>query len=90
MGPMGVMARTGMLATEIDRESDDGYERSFVLKGNKGLESYQTNEKFGEIKLLVGSRYMVEISATNLPAKSLRKMAEELNLSALADIKAGE
>lgn len=90
MGPMGVMAQAGMLASEIDRESDDGYERSFVLKGNKGLETYQTNDKSGQIQLLVGGRYMVEINAVNVPAASLRKIAEELDLAALADIKGEE
>lgn len=90
MGPMGVMAQAGMLASDIDRESDDGYERSFVLKGNKGLESYQTKDKSGEIKLFVGGRYMVEIDAANLPAASLRKIAEELDLAALAAIKGEE
>lgn len=56
MGSMKGLA--GMTAfawswAEIDKESDDGFERTFEYKGHKAYEKYDTNYKNGEYRYLL-------------------------------------
>lgn len=47
-------------SVEIDRETETGYEKSTVLGGNKAFEKYDTRSRRGEIKVLVGGRFIAE------------------------------
>ena len=55
------LAAFGLAAMEVDKETDDGYERTTTLGGNKAFEKYNNKAKNGELKVLVGNRFIVEI-----------------------------
>ena len=74
-------------AAEIDKESDEGYERTIKVNGHPGMETWQAEGKHGEIQLLVGKRYILTLRTDNVPAEQVKKIAESLDLKALADLK---
>ena len=72
--------------TEIDSESDDGFERTATLQGYKGVEKYNSAAKSGEIQIWVAGRFMVEVSGNGVTFESLSKAVAALDLKALAAI----
>lgn len=81
------MGAAAITMSEIDRESDDGFERTATLQGYKGLEKYNSSDKSGEIQVWVGARFLVEISGNGVPFESLSKAIAAIDLKALASIK---
>lgn len=73
--------------TEIDRETDDGYERSVKLGAHRGIEKYDNASRFGELQVLVGSRFMVEINVRDGEPADLTAAANALALDKLAALK---
>lgn len=74
-------------AVEIDKESDDGFEKTLKVKGQPAMLRWQKENKHGEVQVLVGSRYIVTVTTENLPAEQVSKVAEGLALDKLADLK---
>lgn len=83
MGPFGAMAGFGWMATEIDSEGDDGYERTAQFQSRKGLEKYNTAAKSGSVKLMTGGRFMIDIEGSDIEPARLKAAAEGLDLDAL-------
>jgi hypothetical protein len=83
MGPAAAMASFGWMATEIDSEGDDGYERTTEYQRRKGLEKYRKIDKTGSAKMMAAGRFMVEISGDNIEPSQLRTAAETIDLGAL-------
>jgi len=86
MGPAAAMASLGWTATEVDSEGDQGYERTTDYQGRKGIEQFRTIDKSGTAKVMLGGRFMVEISGTNIEPSQLRAAVESLDLGALERI----
>jgi hypothetical protein len=72
---------------EIDKESDDGFEKTVKVKGNPGMISWQKEDSRGTINLLVGGRYVVNMTTENVASGDVIKMAEALPLDKLAALK---
>jgi hypothetical protein len=85
-GMAGLMA-AGWAMSEVDRESESGFERSTTIGGHKALEKYDTLAKSGDIQILVAGRFMVEIVGRDCAAKDIRAAAEALDLAKLAALK---
>jgi hypothetical protein len=83
MGPAAGMANFGWMATEMDSEGDEGYERTTDYQGRKGLEEYRTIDKSGSAKLMVAGRFMVEVSGNNIEPAQLKAAVESIDLGAL-------
>lgn len=83
MGPAAAMASVGWSATEVDSEGDQGYQRTTQYQGRRGIEEYRTAEKSGSAKMMVGSRFMVEINGTNIEPAQLKAAAEGIDFGAL-------
>ena len=74
-------------AIEIDKESDDGFEKTIKVAGNPGFETWKKDGKHGEVQLLVGKRFIVTVQTYNLPAEQVIKVVEALPLDKLAALK---
>jgi len=90
MGSMKGLA--GMTAfawswAEIDKESDDGFERTFEYKGHKAFEKYNTKYRDGEVQVLVAKRFMVEIKGNDTPMEKIRSALDEVNIGDLESMK---
>lgn len=72
---------------ELDREGDDGYEKTTKVAGHPAMESYQNDGKSGHLQVLVANRYMVNVNTQNLPVEQFQKISQELKLDALAKLK---
>ncbi len=83
MGPAATMASFGWTATEVDSEGDEGYERTTEYQGRKGLEQYRTIDRSGSAKVMVGGRFMVEVTGSGIEPAQLRTAVESIDLGAL-------
>jgi len=85
-GPLA-LGIAGWASVEIDRETETGYEKSTVLGGNKAFEKYDTRSKHGEVNVLVGNRFVVEVRGSNVKIDDLKAAAGKLDLAKLATLK---
>ncbi len=72
---------------DIDKESDEGYERTTKIGGFPAYEKFTNDGQSGEIHVFVASRFIVNITTRRLTADKLKKAAEEMPLKALAALK---
>jgi hypothetical protein len=90
MGSMKGLAGVTAFAwswAEIDKESDDGFERTFEYKGHKAYEKYNSNYQDGEVQVLVAKRFMVEIKGNDTPVEKIRSALDEVNIGELQSMK---
>jgi hypothetical protein len=86
LGGMAVAA-LGLATVEVDKETETGYERTTVIGGHKAFEKYDTRSKRGEVKVLVGNRFILEVDGDELPMEALKDAAGKIDpakLQALA------
>jgi hypothetical protein len=72
---------------EIDKESDNGYEKTVKIKGNPGMETWEKEGKHGHMQVLVGSRFILTVDTRNIPSEQLTKVVEALPLDKMAALK---
>lgn len=85
-GPMGALtafANMAFLGAEIDREGDDGYERTTEFSGWRGIEKYDGATKSGSVQTAVANRFLVEINGTNITADQLQKASGAIDFKKL-------
>ena len=78
---MGIAA---WASVEIDREDENGYERTTTVEGYKAFEKYSNKNKSGELSLLVADRFIITLKGRNMDEKSFKSAIDELNLKQLA------
>lgn len=81
------LASQAWFSTEIDRETDFGYEKTTTVSGHKAFEEYNTNDKSGKISILVSDRFIVEMNGTNIEMNALKSAAGSIDLNKLAGLK---
>jgi len=72
---------------EIDKESDDGFQKTVKIKGNPGYISWEKDGNRGQVNLLIAERYVVTMSTENVASADVTKMAEALPIDKLAALK---
>jgi hypothetical protein len=85
-GPLG-LGLAGWAMVEIDRETETGYEKSTVLGGNKAFEKYDSRSKHGEVNVLVGNRFVVEVKGRDVKMDDMKNVAGKLDLAKLGSLK---
>ena len=88
----GVQGFYGMAAfawalTDIDKESDNGYEKTSKINGHKAYEKYTYSSQTGEVSVFVADRYLVEVDGSGVPMEVIKKALDEINISQLAAMK---
>ena len=81
------MAAYAWAATEIDRDSDTGYEKTSNFNGYKSHEKYDNSSKSGEISVLVGNRFVAEVSGNDVDMNALKDALTKVNLKKLDGMK---
>lgn len=74
-GKLGMM-KAGMAAwatLEIDKESDDGFERTTTIDGHKAFEKYDSRSGDSELIFLYKDRYIITLNGNGLDDDDLRK-----------------
>ena len=87
MSGLAGMAMYAWAATEIDRETETGYEKTTRFDGHKAVEKYDRTSKSGEISVLVGDRFVVEAQGNDVEVDDLKSALKSVNLGKLASLK---
>lgn len=77
----------GWYMVDVDKENDEGYERTFNYQGNKAYEKYNNKYQDGEISVLVGKRFVVEVRGNNVSPDELRAALGTIDLGKLESMK---
>jgi hypothetical protein len=70
----------------VDKESDNGFERTTKYKEQPAYETYQNEGKSGNVQIWVASRFYVNVQTTNLTAEQMKKLVESLPLEKLVEL----
>jgi hypothetical protein len=81
------MAGYAWAATEIDRESDSGYEKTSNFNGFKSHEKYDKSSKSGDISVLVGNRFVAEVSGNDVDMNAMKDALSKIDLKKLDSMK---
>ena len=72
---------------EVDRETDNGYEKTGSIGDRRYHEKYDKSAKSGEYTMVVGKRYMVEVQGNGVDMATMKKALEQINLAKLESMK---
>lgn len=81
------MAAYAWAATEVDRESDTGYEKTANFNGYKSHEKWDKSSKSGEISVLVGNRFVTEVSGNDVDMNEMKDALTKVDLRKLDGMK---
>jgi hypothetical protein len=81
--PFAVLMNAG-----YEKETDDGYEKSTKVGGFPGWTKWNSTDKNGELNVLVGNRFLVQIEGRRLSDTSaMQQLATAMNLNKLAGLR---
>jgi len=81
------MAAYAWAATSIDRESDNGYEKTSTFNGFKSHEKYDKQSKSGELSVLIGDRFTVEADGNGIDMNAIKDALSKVDLRKLESMK---
>lgn len=84
---LSAFAAYGWYMAEIDKETNDGYEKTFTYKGNKGYEKYNNKYQNGDISVLVAKRFVVEINGDNVSMDEMKAALDMIDIGKLEGMK---
>ncbi len=87
MSGIAGMAAAGWAMVEIDRETDRGYEKTSTVDGRKMHEKWNAKDKRGEVDVIVGGRFVVELRGTGIEMKDLKQALSAIDFKKLASLK---
>jgi hypothetical protein len=90
-GALQGMAAMGFawMQVEIDRESDDGYERTSEFEGHPAHEKFTRNgeRSDAELQVVVAKRFLVEADGDNVPMEDVKEALKSVDLAKLQEMK---
>lgn len=72
---------------EIDKETSSGYEKTSTVGGRKLHEKWNKDGKHGEVHLVVGNRFMVEIDARGVEMADIKSLISKIDVAKLEAMK---
>lgn len=78
-----VMGAVPWATMEVDKETKDGYEMTTEYKGHKAFEKYNDTRESGNLAVLAGERFVVNIEGRGLSMKKLKEARDEIDLDQL-------
>lgn len=81
------MAAYAWATTEVDRESDNGYEKTTTFKGYRAIEKYDRKSRSGEMSVLVGGRFVVGAEGDAVDMDALKSALGSVDLRKLNGMK---
>ncbi|WP_025764274.1 hypothetical protein [Dyadobacter tibetensis] len=83
---IGAMALAAWTMADIDKETNDGYEKTTKIMGHKAFEKYNSKSQRGELNVMVSQRFIVNINTRNLSVDQMHDVLEDLDLSKLESL----
>jgi hypothetical protein len=82
--PRATESLVGIAGTNMNREVANGYFKGTTVAGAPAVESWNTQERMGELTVLVRNRYIIHVAGRGLSDTSpMRALAERVNLARL-------
>ncbi|MEJ2495400.1 MAG: hypothetical protein P8Y79_13850 [Ignavibacteriaceae bacterium] len=81
------MALFAWTMAEIDKETEDGYEKTTEFKGYKAFEKYNTKNKNGDLEVIVGDRFMVKGEGWGVDMDDIHNALSLIDFSSLESMK---
>lgn len=78
-----VLGTLGLASVEIDKETENGYEKTGTFDGHKSFEKFNKSSKRSELKLLIGSRFIVEVDGHEVSMDDLKAAVKSIDLAKL-------
>ena len=87
MTGLTAIAAYGWAMADIDRETDNSYEKTTTYSGHKAHEQYEKSGQHGEIEVLVGNRFVVELKGNQISMDQLKAALGKVDLGKLDGMK---
>jgi hypothetical protein len=84
---VATMALAAWTMADIDKETETGYEKTTKLEGYKAYEKYNSQDKSGELNVLIADRYVVNVNGNNVSVEQLKSVLADLDLEKLGELK---
>ncbi|MBL8309964.1 MAG: hypothetical protein JNL19_06050 [Burkholderiales bacterium] len=75
------------LNVEIDKETDAGYERTTTVGGRRTHEKWNKQDRRGELQVVVGNRFMVEVHGVGVDMAELKALLGRVDVQRLEALK---
>ena len=72
---------------EVDKETSSGYEKTSTVGGRKLHEKWNKSGQHGEIQLVVGNRFMVEVDAQGIEMEQVKALLSKVDVAMLERMK---
>ncbi|MEZ0607438.1 transposase [Fibrella sp. WM1] len=86
-GSGALMGLAAWTMVDVDKETEDGYERTTKMGDNKCYEKYTNSSKSGEIAMVVKSRYIVTAKGNGVSMEKLKSALEAIDTDELVALK---
>jgi hypothetical protein len=81
------LATAAWAHAEVDRETETGYEKTTTFSGHKAFEKFDTASKDGQLSILVGDRFVVELEGRSVTMDQMKTAAGQIDLGKLESMK---
>lgn len=75
------------LNIEVDKESNDGYEKTSTVNGRRVHEKWSKGSKRAEVQTVVGKRFLVEVETKGLEMNEVKALVNKLDLAKLESLR---
>ena len=72
---------------EVDKETENGYEKTTKIGDNKAYEKYNNSNKDGEVAVLVNKRFIVTAKGRGVSMDKIKAALEDVDLDELGGLK---
>lgn len=86
-GTGALMGLAAWSIIEVDKETENGYEKTTKFGDHKAYEKYDNGSKDGEIAVLIKNRFIVTAKGNGVEMSQLKSTLEEIDLDKLAAMK---
>lgn len=66
---------------EVDKETDEGYERTTMTDGKKAYEKYNRTTMSGEIAIIAAERFLINVKGENVTEEDLSKTISKIKVN---------
>jgi len=87
MRGLATLAGKAMKASGYARETDTGYERTFMFRDYEGFERFNSSTRTGSKSILVANSFHIQVSGYDVPEKDLTRILDAIDYDALIRLK---
>ncbi len=86
MSGLTAMASAAWAFSDFESDTDEGYEKTTRINGNKAMEKYNKIQRNGKLSILIAERFVFEIEGNDVEMDQLKGFVDKINLDVLKDI----